>query len=248
MNDHDRYLFDLQGYVTIPNAIDAETVAALNAILDQKIADETPPDATTHRFVNLLDWGQPYIDLLDPPKIVPFLEAILGSRFRLDHTYLDIIRGGLSPIGATLHGGAMPFNPVQYFHYSNGEFHNGLSVVAFNLADVNPGDGGFACVPGSHKSNLPFPDEWKDLTDEHETVKRVTGPSRYGHHLHRGANPRPPAVDRRPRATHDLLQVQPNPLAWWGEYPTPAGLDGLTERQRAILEGPNARYPERGIR
>ena len=240
MNDHDRYLFDLQGYVTIPNAIDADTVAALNAILDQKIAEETPADATTHRFVNLLDWGQPYIDLLDPPKIVPYLEAILGSRFRLDHTYLDIIRGGLSPIGATLHGGAMPFNPVQYFHYSNGEFHNGLSVVAFNLADVNPGDGGFACVPGSHKSNLPFPDEWKDLTERarHRQARHRAG--RHGHHLYRGPNPRPPAVDRRPRATHDLLQVQPQPLGLVGRVPdarrpgwthrAPAGNTGRPER------------------
>ena len=198
MTEHDRYLFDLQGYVTVPNAIDAGTVAALNEILDRKIAEETPADATTHRFMSLLNWGQPYLDLLDPPTIVPYLEAILGPRFRLDHTYLDIIRGGLSPIGATLHGGAMPFNPVQYFHYSNGQFHNGLSVVAFNLADVNPGDGGFACVPGSHKTIF--------------------------------------------------YKYSPNPLAWWGEYPTPDGLKGLTERQRAILEGPNARYPARGIR
>ena len=195
-----------------------------------------------------MDWGQPYIDLLDPPSIVPYLDAILGPRFRLDHTYLDIIRGGLSPIGATLHGGAMPFNPVQYFHYSNGEFHNGLSVVAFNLADVNPGDGGFACVPGSHKSNLPFPDEWKDLTKEHDTVKRVTGSGRYGHYLHRGANSRspcrgPPTTSVGPSST-STVRI---PLAWWGEYPTPEGLQGLTERQQSILEGPNARYPERGI-
>ena len=248
MNDHDRYLFDLQGYVTIPNAIDADTVAALNEILDRKIAEETPADAMTHRFVNLLNWGQPYIDLLDPPKIVPYLDAILGPRFRLDHTYLDIIRGGLSPIGATLHGGAMPFNPVQYFHYSNGEFHNGLSVVAFNLADVNPGNGGFACVPGSHKSNLPFPDEWKDLTDEHDTVKRVTGPAGtaiiFTEALTHG--PLPWTADHERRTI--FYKYSPNPLAWWGEYPTPEGLEGLTERQRAILEGPNARYPERGIR
>ncbi|HZP81290.1 MAG TPA: hypothetical protein VFB21_06615 [Chthonomonadaceae bacterium] len=40
---------------------------------------------------------------------------------------------------------------------------NGLTVVAYNLKDVNPGDGGFGCVPGSHKSNLPFPSEWREL-------------------------------------------------------------------------------------
>ena len=31
---------------------------------------------------------------------------------------------------------------------------NGLTVFVFNLTDVGQGDGGFACVPGSHKSNF----------------------------------------------------------------------------------------------
>ena len=113
---------------------------------------------------------------------------------------------------------------------------------------MNPGDGGFACVPGSHKSNLPFPDEWKDLTDEHDTVKRVTGPAGtaiiFTEALTHG--PLPWTADHERRTI--FYKYSPNPLAWWGEYPTPEGLEGLTERQRAILEGPNARYPERGIR
>ena len=31
---------------------------------------------------------------------------------------------------------------------------NGLMVVTFFLTHANPGDGGFACIPGSHKSNF----------------------------------------------------------------------------------------------
>jgi len=31
----------------------------------------------------------------------------------------------------------------------DGRMANGLTVVAYNLKDVNPGDGGFACVPGT---------------------------------------------------------------------------------------------------
>ena len=87
MNDHDRYLFDLQGYITIPNALDAERLDALNAILDQKIEAAVERDAGTHRFFDLLQWGQPYLDLIDLPTVVPHLEEILGSKFRLDHTY-----------------------------------------------------------------------------------------------------------------------------------------------------------------
>ena len=34
--------------------------------------------------------------------------------------------------------------------------HNGLTVASWQLTDVNPGDGGFICVPGSHKANMHY--------------------------------------------------------------------------------------------
>src|SRR3954471_4998289 len=35
----------------------------------------------------------------------------------------------------------------------------GLTVVSVALQDVSESDGGFACVPGSHKSEFPLPAE-----------------------------------------------------------------------------------------
>ena len=35
-----------------------------------------------------------------------------------------------------------------------GTLRNGLSVMTYNLADAPAGAGGFACIPGSHKSNF----------------------------------------------------------------------------------------------
>jgi hypothetical protein len=155
MNEEEKYLFDLQGYLAVPDALNSQQLQALNTILDERTADEMG-DKSTHRFGRLLHWGQPYIDLLDNAPIVSYLEAMLGQHFRLDHIYCDVIRGGLGPIGAHLHGGGTPFDPVQYYHYRDGKMYNGLMVVAYNLHDVNPGDGGFACVPGSHKANYRF--------------------------------------------------------------------------------------------
>ena len=40
----------------------------------------------------------------------------MGEGFRLDHIYLDVIRSGLSPIGATLHGGGTPYDPNVLRH------------------------------------------------------------------------------------------------------------------------------------
>ena len=44
--------------------------------------------------------------------------------------------------------------------------YNGLTVVMYALKDVNPGDGGFICVPGSHKTNMDF----KPAVDSHIVV------------------------------------------------------------------------------
>ncbi len=241
MNADERYLFDLQGYLVVPNALDSSTLRALNAMLDQQITEQVHPTSGTHRFLDLLEWGRPYLDLIDPDPILPYLEAVVGMKFRLDHVYLDIIRQGLGPIGATLHGGAVPFDPTMYFRHHNGQFENGLTAVAYNLADVNPGDGGFACVPGSHKSNLQFPDDWKDLTEPHPCVQRVTGPAGaaiiFTEALTHG--PLPWLADHERRTI--FYKYSPNAVSWIADYPEAADYEGLTERQRAILEAPNAR-------
>ena len=99
--------------------------------------------------------------------------------------YLDVIRPPLEgeeqqpgPIANGLHGSSGGFDPAQYFKYENGQMFNGLSVVGFNLCDIGPGDGGFACVPGTHKSNYRFPDEWRNMQQiMHETVRRCEGPA-----------------------------------------------------------------------
>ena len=67
MNDQERYLFDLKGYLAVPDALSQEQVAKLNSVLDEHIAAECPPDMRTHRFGPVLDWGKDYLDLIDNP-------------------------------------------------------------------------------------------------------------------------------------------------------------------------------------
>ncbi len=242
MNERERYLFDLQGFLVVPNALDAAQLAALNTLMDEHLQAEVAPDAHTHRFGNLLSWGQPYLDVIDNAHITPYLEALLGERFRLDHDYADVIRSGKGPIGTTLHGGATPFDPTAYYHYDNGRMNNGLTVVAYNLKVVRPGDGGFACVPGSHKSNLPFPREWRDLETLHPCVQPVTGPAGtailFTEALTHGTLPWRGADERRTI----FYKYSPHPLSWSAYYYEVREFAHLTERQRAILEPPNARY------
>ena len=56
---------------------------------------------------------------------------------------------------AALHGssgydswtGEPGFNPLEYYVWRNGQMHNGLTVAAFQLVDVHPGDGGLGVIP-----------------------------------------------------------------------------------------------------
>ena len=57
--------------------------------------------------------------------------------------------------------------------YNNGKFYNGLIAVAYELNAVQPGDGGFACVPGSHKANFELPPDWKNSATQDEIPEVV---------------------------------------------------------------------------
>lgn len=244
MNDQERYLFDLQGFVTVADALDAGQLAALNALVDAHLASDVAPDAANHRFGKLLQWDRLLLDLLDNPRITPYLEALLGRGFRLDHEYLDVIRGVKGPIGHTLHGGATPFDPGQYYHFRDGKFYNGLTVVAYNLHDVNEGDGGFACVPGSHKSHLPFPNEWRDLEAPQPFVRRVTGPAGtaiiFTEAMTHGTLPWHGSHERRTL----FFKFSPQMLSWSPRYYNPDDYEDLTERQREILTPPSSYRPK----
>ena len=44
--------------------------------------------------------------------------------------------------------------PGSWYRYEGGRFHSGLMALNIALTDANPGDGGFCCIPGSHKGGL----------------------------------------------------------------------------------------------
>lgn len=125
MNDLElqQYLFDVQGYLVIEDALSTEEVAALNRLIDER---DLPPPEVSPRFGSaptlgssmltvdefpeskmnrdrslpagsgFLDWGQPFCDLLDHAAIMPVLRFRLGDCFRLDRLYGMYMRKGMS--------------------------------------------------------------------------------------------------------------------------------------------------------
>lgn len=236
----DRYLFDSQGYVVLPQVLDTGTVAELRRLLDETGWWDTSVSGQTSHSGDILSLGRPFWDLIDHPRVEPYLAEWLGRRFRLDHVYPIFKSTGGKAL--PLHHGGDPFSPNGYYHVQNGRISCGLTVVTYALTDAGPGDGGFACVPGSHKSAFPAPKQVLDWTDSSHTV---TVPVRAGDVLiftealcHGSAA----WTASHPRMSL-LYKFSPGNSAWrgFGDGWPAAMVQGCTKRQREILEPPYVR-------
>ena len=76
-----------------------------------------------------------------------------------------------------LHGGGTPeqehMREVFYHRFEFGRMYNGLMSVSFTLTDQGPEDGGFVCIPGSHKANYLCPREVRRLEVDLGCVKHL---------------------------------------------------------------------------
>ena len=152
MTNEEKFQVDLQGYLVIKNVLTEAEVVEMNEIIDRESSDSLRGHGD--RVSSL--WGEPFKSLIDHPKILPYLLELLGPHVRLDHDYAIFMDEGQT--GGRLHGGedgGGPGGPEadHWYKYRDGVMRNGLSVMTYNLADAPEGAGGFACIPGSHKSN-----------------------------------------------------------------------------------------------
>ena len=259
MNDTQKYLFDLQGFLVVEGVLSKAEVAAANEAIDRHAAgivervggvslssDSKTMQGETGRgdLGGLLSWEKPWCDpfraMLAHPQITPYLNQLLGKGWRLDHNGgLISMRKGAE--GHLLHGSSGPaFDRHQCYIFKDGQMHNGLTVVAWQLADVNPGDGGLALIPGSHKGNYACPQPIRKWEAHQDVVKQVTCKAGdvviFTEAVTHGTIPWSADHDRR----SVLFRMSPGNLAYAKGYnPWPESmLEGLTPQQRAVLEPP----------
>ena len=164
LSDRQRFELDVRGVLVIPAALGPDEVQRLRdavAALDRPPAGE---DLWSQRINDLLLQGQPFVDLLDHPLALSVLEEVHGPATRLDHAYA--IRMAPATHGLGLHGGAVPWDPAQFYVHDQGRARLGLVTLSWALVDHPPGAGGFGCIPGSHRAGMPVPAGAEDLVAE----------------------------------------------------------------------------------
>ncbi|MCZ6677454.1 MAG: phytanoyl-CoA dioxygenase family protein [Candidatus Poribacteria bacterium] len=265
MTAAEKYLFDVHGYLVIEGALSPEEVTAANAAIDhyadqiQIRPNDLANESKTLRGTigrgdlgGMLTWKKPYCDvfreMIAHPRLAPHLEELLGPGFRLEG--LGIITMDEGAEGFWFHEGGEPYDRSRGFLYRNGRMYCGMTNMAVQLTDMGPGDGGFACLPGSHKANFPCPD---DIRLYHTHQDRIVTPSAkagdailFVECLMHGALPWVAKHQRRSVIIRYNSGVMAESVM--GTYTPPPFYDELTEAQKAVISAPRYRREDKGSR
>jgi ectoine hydroxylase-related dioxygenase (phytanoyl-CoA dioxygenase family) len=255
MNDREKFLFDLNGYLVLENVLTDDEVAAANAAIEHHadlIANRDPglsQDAARLKGgegrgefqQNPLTFEHPHCDpfrrMFAHPRVIDVFNEVLGTGFRLDHGP-GLIRMRAGTEGHRLHGG-MTFDPSQYHDFAHGHMRAGLCVAAWQLTDVRDGDGGFACIPGSHKANYRPTMEVLRLEEDWGCVRHVVAGAGsvvfFNEALIHGTLPWQP-TDRERRSI--LFKYSPGFLSWGRPF-TECPIADPTPEEAALYEPPS---------
>ncbi len=268
MDAKERYFWDLAGYLVVQDVLTPEEIAAANEAIDRHqdrihMGDDNRGARGSHSLRGtgrptmhgLLQMERPYCEpfreMLAHPSIVLRLNVMCGAGFRLDHGPL-LISGVKGTEGLTMHGAGEPHRPYVAYNHQNSQTYCGGVTVSWQLADVNPEDGGFTCVPGSHKSGFPMPPGVRTCDDDLGTVVQpamragdvlffMDGAQTHGTRPWQSEQPRRSVLFKYAARScvrgGPASQLAP-PEIYWGEDV----VVGMTDEQRAVMFGPYANH------
>lgn len=183
------YFWDLNGYLVIRDIMSKEDIELANEAIDtfsdrivvgNELSDGSKSLAGTGRPIlgALMELPKPYCEpfrrMVGHPAVTHRLTWMGGSGFRCGGPTAFLSEKGST--GHALHDANEPLLPSRSYVFKNGRSYCEAVTVAWQLRDVTETDGGFACVPGSHKAQYRMPrgvrscDDHKDLV-VHPTFK-----------------------------------------------------------------------------
>ena len=232
LSPFDRYRFDVAGYLLFDDVLDTGQVATLKDAIEARLPSPPGPSVMEQRFwAEFLGWHPRCRDLIDHPLVLDVLDDLIGPYARLDHAYGIVMAPGQTGLG--LHGPDWPFDPAQFYVYRGGRIRSGLLSFSWALTTAVPGEGGFGCIPGSHRAEEPIPEGADALVVE--VAQRAGSLLVFTEALAHCTIPW-----TAPEIRLSLLyKYSPGSSAWSPHAAVPADvLPRLTPRQRRLVEPP----------
>ena len=147
--------YESLGFMHLPAVIDAEMIEGLRKSFDAAAAayhdqwqSEVKDGRADHRFCdlpNILDQGQVFVDLVDLPKLVPLLLALVGPDVQLNHTHARLFPPGKT-FTANWHSDLADVIGIDLAHSTSF-----FLKIHFFFEDLRPDQGCLAFIPGSHR-------------------------------------------------------------------------------------------------
>lgn len=160
------YEFDLNGYLVLKDIIPKNIIKKANKIL-QKLEVSKPDELPSNVFFgkeynkkdiyisNILEADAIFEKFAYPPIILLLLKRYTANFFRLNHTVAMIKKA--KGTYTYLHMGNVPNHPKVFYFVKNEKIFSNVTKVVFPLCNNTKLNGGFAAIPGSHKSNFLRP-------------------------------------------------------------------------------------------
>jgi ectoine hydroxylase-related dioxygenase (phytanoyl-CoA dioxygenase family) len=259
IDENEFYFWDLTGYLVLRNILTAEELALANEAVDRfedrivvgnELSGGSTALAGTGRptLGGLLQAPEPYClpfrRMMAHPAVTQRLNWMGGSGWRCGGpTAFCAVKGSS---GHSLHDANEPLVPSRSYVFQNGRSYCEAITVTWQLRDVTETDGGFACVPGSHKAQYRMPPGVRTCDDD---MGLVTHPVMNagdvlffmdGAQTH-GALAWTSEIARRgilikysSRNFNRSGGAMVHPEARWGDL-----VDGMTDEQLAVMRGPD---------
>ncbi len=257
IDEKEFYFWDLCGYLILRGVMDEAWLAAANEAVDkfedrivvgEELARGSKSLAGTGRPLlgGLLELPEPYCEPFRRMVAHPVVEHRLnwmgasGGRMK-GATAFCSVQGGS---GHSLHDSGEPMHPPMGYQFQNGRSYAEAVTVTWQLRDVEPDLGGFACVPGSHKAKYPMPPGVKTCDDPMGLVTQLVvkagdvvlfadGATTHGATAWKNPIPRRGILIKySSRNFHRSGGEMVHPENRWGDL-----VDGMTDAQLAVMRG-----------
>ena len=238
----EKFQFDLEGYLVVPGLLGRREVERLNELADEVWTGRARRGRPAAHQQGLAMGALPSATSSTIPASFPTSSNSWGRSSASITTTASSCAP--APPAATCTAGPAPQSGEGdhwYRYYPDGTIRTGLTVFTWNLSDCGPGDGGFACIPGSHKTNLRSGVPREVMRFERPAHYVRQPPAKAGdviiftEALIHGTLPWTAGHERRAL----LYKYSPGHSSWSDTYYDPADYPGATEQQVRIMAPPS---------